>query len=133
MGRPRKPTRIKELAGTLQKCRTNPAEPVLRAGRPAAPGWLSPAAAAIFEATCDDMARRQTLAVEWRDVIADYSIAEADVHTCSAILAAEGETFMAGGQIRPRPEVAQRSVAATLAHRLRAELGLGPVAAGKTG
>ena len=36
-GRPRKPTKLKELSGTLQKCRTNPNEPVPTGPLPDAP------------------------------------------------------------------------------------------------
>ena len=36
-GRPRKPTKLKQLSGTLQKCRTNPNEPVPTGPLPDAP------------------------------------------------------------------------------------------------
>ncbi|NPD67287.1 P27 family phage terminase small subunit [Lichenicola cladoniae] len=41
MGRPRKPTHLKVVGGTAQPCRTNKAEPKLKAARLAAPAHLS--------------------------------------------------------------------------------------------
>lgn len=131
MARPRKPTRIKELAGTLRKHRLNPNEPKVAAGRPEAPSWITDRAARIFEATCDAMEQQGTLAAEWADVIAAFATARDEEITASEALALHGDTFIARGVIRPRPEVAQRNVAHRLANRLRSELGLGPLSAGR--
>jgi phage terminase small subunit len=131
MARPRKPTRIKELSSTLRKHRVNPNEPKVAAGRPEAPSWLTERAAMIFESTCDAMARQGTLAAEWADVIAAFATARDEEITASEALVLHGDTFIAGGVIRPRPEVAQRNVAQRLANRLRSELGLGPLSAGR--
>lgn len=48
MARPRKPTALKKQAGTLQKCRTNQAEPELPPELPPPPDGLSPDVAAAY-------------------------------------------------------------------------------------
>jgi phage terminase small subunit len=131
LARPRKPTYIKQLAGTLRKHRMNQNEPKVAAGRPEAPSWLTERAARIFEATCDAMEQRGTLASEWVDVIAAFATARDEEITAAEAIAVHGETFIAGDILRRRPEVAQRNVAQRLANRLRSELGLGPVSAGR--
>jgi len=132
-GRRPLPTEIKALSGTLRKHRLNPAEPKGTPGRPAAPLWLSPRAAELFEATCDKMDERGTLAVEWRDCIASYAATLEDVEIATAAIRKHGATYQthtATGDLifRKRPEVGQRSEAMRRAAILRAELGLGPSA-----
>lgn len=132
-GRRPLPTEIKALKGTLRKHRTNPAEPLGTPGTPAAPLWLSSRAAELFEATCDKMAERGTLAVEWRDAIAAYAASLEDIEIATAAIREHGSTYTthtATGYliIRKRPEVGQRSEAMRRAAMLRAELGLGPSA-----
>ncbi len=85
----------------------------------------------IFETTCDAMVQQGTLAAEWADVIAAFATARDEEITASEAIALHGETFIAGDILRPRPEVAQRNVANRLANRLRSELGLGPLSAGR--
>ena len=50
-GRPRKPTKLKELNGTLRPDRTNPNEPKLPVSLPDRPSWLDedPLAAQLFD------------------------------------------------------------------------------------
>lgn len=52
-GRPRKPTDIKELQGTAQSCRLNPAEPTPTAGVPEMPAGLDEFAAAAWGELAD--------------------------------------------------------------------------------
>lgn len=141
MARPRKPTEIKELAGTLQKCRTNPAEPAAIPGWPTAPRWLSKRAVAIFADTCRSMDGMGILSADWGDVIAAYAACQEEVELYSGILEDLGRVYTTTTQtgdtmFRPRPEVAMRSDAMKRAQTFRAELGLGPasksrVSAGK--
>lgn len=141
MARPRKPTEIKELAGTLQPCRTNPDEPTGTRGWPPLPTFLSERAAEIFAETCCAMESMGTLAVEWGDVIAAYAASQEEVEIYSAALVDHGRIYTTTTQTgdtmyRPRPENALRSDAMKRAQALRAELGLGPasksrVSAGK--
>lgn len=130
-GRPRKPTKIKELAGTLQKVRTNPNEPSAPVGTPDAPDWLSSRGAQIFADTCRSMDALGILSPEWRDVIAAYAACQEEIEIFSAIIAQEGRIYTTTTQtgdtmFRARPEVAMRSDAMRRAQTLRAELGLGP-------
>lgn len=128
------PTELKALKGTLRKHRTNPSEPKGTPGRPASPAWLPSRAAELFDATCDKMAERGTLAIEWRDAIAAYAATLEDVEIATAAIREQGATYQthtATGDVlvRSRPEVGMRSEAMRRAHVLRAELGLGPAAA----
>jgi len=130
-GRPRKPTHLKVVSGTAQKCRTNPAEPEAGGGRPECPAWLSDRAAAIFEETCVLMEGMGTLSAEWADVIASYASCLEEIEITTAIIEDLGRTYTTTTQTgdtmyRPRPEVAMRSDAMKRAQALRAEIGLGP-------
>lgn len=130
-GRPRKPTHLKVVAGTVRKHRENPAEPDAVGGWPEAPAWLSDRAATIFDETCNRMDGMGTLSVEWADVIAAYSSCQEEIELTTAIIEDLGRTYTTTTQtgdtmFRPRPEVAMRSDAMKRAHALRAELGLGP-------
>jgi P27 family predicted phage terminase small subunit len=130
-GRKPIPTEIKALQGTLRKHRQNPVEPKGTPGRPAAPCWLSSRGVELFEVTCNKMAERGTLALEWRDAIAAYAASLEDAEIAAAAIRRHGATYMthtATGDVivRPRPETAMRSEAMRRAAALRAELGLGP-------
>lgn len=140
-GRPRKPTHLKVVAGTVRKHRENPNEPVTGGGWPVAPEWLSARATEIFEDTCSRMDSMGTLSTEWTDVIASYASCQEEIEITTAVIEDLGRTYTtvtAAGDtmFRPRPEVTMRSDAMKRAQSLRAELGLGPasksrVSAGK--
>jgi P27 family predicted phage terminase small subunit len=53
MGRPRKPSALKIVQGTAQKCRMNPLEPKPEHGNPDAPEGLGTRAAAYYQRICD--------------------------------------------------------------------------------
>jgi P27 family predicted phage terminase small subunit len=136
MGRPRKPTHLKLVSGTLQKCRVNDAEPAGDGAWPEAPSWLSQKAAAIFLETCGKMAALGTLSTQWSDAIADYASCMDEVLTMTVAIEDLGSTYQtttASGDtlFRRRPEVAMRSDAMKRAMSLRAELGLGPASKSK--
>jgi P27 family predicted phage terminase small subunit len=135
-GRPRKPTHLKVVAGTAQKCRINPNEPSTKGGWPVAPEWLSDRASAIFEETCRRMSGIGTLSEEWADVIADYASCVEEIEITTGIIEDLGRTYTTTTQtgdtmFRPRPEVAMRSDAMRRAQALRAELGIGPASKSK--
>src|SRR5690554_4550913 len=135
-GRPRKPTHLKVVAGTAQKCRLNPDEPDAVGGWPETPPWLSKRAAEIFEDTCSMMSGMGTLSREWANVIADYSSCIEEVEITTAVIEDVGRTYTtttATGDtmFRPRPEVTMRSDAMKRAQALRSELGLGPASKSK--
>lgn len=135
-GRPRKPTKIKQLSGTERKHRANPNEPEVASGWPECPDWLSHAAARIFGETCRSMDGMGILSPEWRDVIAAYASCQEEIEIYSAIIAQEGRTYTTTTQMgdtmyRARPEVAMRADAMRRAQQLRSELGLGPASKSK--
>ena len=135
-GRPRKPTHLKVVAGTVRKHRENPAEPEVTGGWPTAPDWLSERAASIFEETSRRMDGMGTLSEEWADVIAAYASCQEEIEVNTAIIEDLGRTYTTTTQtgdtmFRPRPEVAMRSDAMKRAQALRAELGLGPASKSK--
>lgn len=137
-GRPRKPTHLKVVSGTLRPHRENPNEPETVGGWPEAPAWLSSRAAEIFDETCKLMSGMGTLSVEWADVIADYASCLEEIEITTAIIEDVGRTYTTTTQtgdtmFRPRPEVAMRSDAMKRAQSLRAELGLGPASKSKVG
>jgi P27 family predicted phage terminase small subunit len=137
-GRPRKPTHLKVVAGTVRKHRENPDEPKTKGGWPTAPAWLSSRAAQIFEETCAHMDGMGTLSEEWANVIADYASCVEEIELTTAVIEDVGRTYTTHTQsgdtmFRPRPEVAMRSDAMKRAQALRAELGLGPASKSKVG
>lgn len=130
-GRPKKPTKIKELTGTIRPHRQNAEEPDGTEGWPSLPSFLSERGAEIFAETCRAMESMGTLAVEWGDVIASYAASQEEVEIYSAALVAHGRIYETTTQtgdtmFRPRPENALRSDAMKRAQTFRAELGLGP-------
>lgn len=135
-GRPRKPTKIKELAGTARKHRENPSEPEAPTGYPDCPDWLSSAAARIFDDTCRSLDSMGILSPQWADVIAAYASCQEEIEIYSAIIAQEGRTYTTTTQTgdtmyRARPEVAMRADAMRRAQQLRSEIGLGPASKSK--
>lgn len=137
-GRPRKPTHLKVVSGTLRKHRENPDEPDVAGGWPDPPDWLSARAAVIFQDTCGLMSGMGTLSIEWVDVIANYASCVEEIEITTAAIEDMGRTYTTTTQtgdtmFRPRPEVAMRSDAMKRAQSLRAELGLGPASKSKVG
>jgi P27 family predicted phage terminase small subunit len=130
-GRPKKPTHLKIVSGTMRKHRENPAEPITKGGWPVAPNWLSERAVTIFEQTCQKMSGMGTLSPEWADVIADYASCLEEIEITTGIIEDIGRIYTTTTQMgdtmyRARPEVAMRSNAMKRAQSLRAELGIGP-------
>lgn len=124
MGRPRIPTALKDLRGTLQPCRTNGAEPRPAIGIPDPPPGLSDAALAIWPAVAEALAGMRVVAVS--DAIALAGLCETlgDLAAARAALArpvrvgrrvvakAGARTYTTVSRsgtpiIRNRPEVAQ--------------------------
>jgi phage terminase small subunit len=75
MSRPRKPTELKRMQGTLRKSRQNPNEPTPIRGRPDPPDSLTPEARAVWPGLCDIL---DGIGVLTRaDVFALHGLAEA--------------------------------------------------------
>ena len=136
MARPRKPSHLKVVSGTAQKCRMNPDEPEAPKGAPDAPLWLSSRAAEIFHGLCATIDAMGYLSTADQHVIAQTASRLEEVEITTAAVEDGGRTYdtsNAAGErmIRPNPMVAQRSEAMRHAHALLSELGLTPSARSK--
>ncbi len=136
MARPRKPSHLKVVSGTAQKCRMNPDEPEAPKGAPDAPLWLSDRAAEIFAGLCATIDGMGYLSTADQAVIAMAASRLEEVEITTAAVEDGGRTYdtaNAQGErmIRPNPMVAQRSEAMRHAHALLSELGLTPAARSK--
>lgn len=136
MARPRKPSHLKVVSGTAQKCRMNPDEPESPKGAPDAPLWLSSRATEIFAGLCATIDGMGYLSTADQSVIAMAASRLEEVEIATARVEDEGRTYdtsNAAGErmIRPNPMVAQRSEAMRHAHALLSELGLTPAARSK--
>ncbi len=136
MARPRKPSHLKVVSGTAQKCRMNPDEPEAPKGAPDAPLWLSDRAAEIFLSLCATIDGMGYLSTADQHVIAQAASRLEEVEIATAMVEDGGRTYETSNQygekmIRPNPMVAQRSEAMRHAHALLSELGLTPAARSK--
>lgn len=136
MARPRKPTHLKVVSGTLRKHRVNGEEPDAPTDAPEAPQWLSNRASEIFAGLCATIHGMGYLSSADQHVIASAASRLEEVEIATARVEDEGrtyETHNAAGErmIRPNPMVAQRSEAMRHAHALLSELGLTPAARSK--
>lgn len=136
MARPRKPTHLKVITGTAQKCRINPAEPQPELGAPPTPDWLSDRAHEIYAGLCAHLDSMGVLALVDDHVVALAASRLEEVEITTASVEDGGRTYEttnANGErmIRPNPMVAQRSEAMRHAQALLSELGLTPAARSK--
>ena len=94
MARPRKPTAVKKLQGTLQPCRTNPNEPMpehsLRSIVP--PAYLSKTAQEIWRFAVEQAPEEMLTSLDFA-VFACWADTVAKIMDCEKILAREGTTF----------------------------------------
>jgi P27 family predicted phage terminase small subunit len=132
----RKPRELKQLAGTLRKCRDNPGEPLRSAGTPAAPDWLDELSAAYFRQIVLAMNAQHRASPDDALAITLAALALGEVHECSIMIADHGRTYettnsQGGRMIRPRPEVSQRSDAQRRAQAALGQLGLTPASVGR--
>ena len=136
MARPRKPSHLKIIAGTSQKCRTNPNEPDAPSGSPDAPLWLSDRATEIFASLCALIDGMGYLSTADQAVIAMAASRLEEVEIATARIEDGGRTYettnaQGDAMIRSHPMVAQRNEAMRHAHSLLSELGLTPAARSK--
>jgi hypothetical protein len=152
IGRPRKPTPMKKLTGTLQPCRTNPDELHLENAAPAAPYFaLSERGTELFHQICSWLTSMQIAATVYVANITHLALLLEQVEILTAIIRREGHTCKelkwvempkvvtiysddgkppkTGGLmeqiiVRPRPEVSMRFEAIRRAQSLLGEFGL---------
>lgn len=135
-GRKRKPDALKQLAGTAQKCRMNPAAPTQTAGLPAPPEWLSARASEIFYQLVAVIDGMRIASADDVAMLAMLSSRLEEVELCTGIVEDLGRTYVtvnqAGAEMhRARPEVAMRNEALRHAQSLLTEFGLSPAARSK--
>lgn len=141
-GRPRKPTRLKIVAGTAQKCRTNPAEPLPASDLPTAPEWLSVRASEIFMDIVKIIDGMRIASASDTAVLALAASRLEEVEICTATIEDGGRFFTSSlaydeagrviaQQIKGHPAVAQRSEAMRHAQTLLTEFGLSPASRSK--
>lgn len=141
-GRPRKPTHLKIVSGTAQKCRMNPDEPKPSSELPTPPDWLSERASAIFRELVVIIDRMRIASASDISMLALLASRLEEVEICTAIIEDGGRFFtskierdeagnIVSQQIRPHPAVGQRSNAMRHAQSLLAEFGISPAARSK--
>ena len=135
-GRPRKPTHLKALAGTLQPSRTNPHEPTAAVYLPTPPAWLSERARAYWAevgavllsmnlCTAADGPALQLLT----EALAEWAEARQAVQARG--LTYDTATVSGGTMRRPNPEVAIAADAWRRALAMLAQFGLTPASRSK--
>lgn len=135
-GRPRKPTALKKISGTLQKCRTNANEPQPIVALPAPPEHLSARGADIFREHAALVAQMGVVSLGDGTALALLAARLEEVEVYSAVIEDLGHVQATKTQrgetvIRARPEVAMRSDAMRHAQSLLTEFGLTPAARSK--
>ena len=135
-GRPRKPTHLKKLSGTLQPCRTNPNEPTPAVYLPTPPDWLSERAREYWgEIGAVLLAMRLTTIADGpalqllTEALAEWAEARQIVHQ-------QGLTYTTTSKMgevipHPRPEVSMAADAWRRALRMLSEFGLTPASRSK--
>lgn len=132
-GRPRKPTALKALEGTLRPDRMNRGEacPARTRRPPAPPARLEGRAAEIWRRLAAELHRLGVLTVLDHQTLADYCVLSAQIETAEKEAAATPVIDGAhGGKVRS-PWVILLEHAIALRNRLGTELGLTPAARGR--
>jgi phage terminase small subunit len=93
MGRPRKPTHLKIVSGTAQKCRINAFEPRPAADLPIAPDWLSPRAAEIFRGIVTTIDAMRIASASDTNMLAMAASRLEEVEICTAQIEDGGRFF----------------------------------------
>lgn len=141
-GRKPKPDALKQLLGTAQPCRMNPAAPAAARMVPIAPDWLSARAAEIFAdlvAILDEMRLASGSDTVMLSMLAsrieEVEELTATIEDGGRVYVSKAETTAAADgslvtkqMIRARPEVGMRNEALRHVQSLLAEFGLSPAA-----
>lgn len=127
-GRPRKPTAVKKLQGTLQKCRTNSAEPVppndLKAMAP--PDYLTDSAKGIWVFALSQAPEGMLSTLDF-GVFSQWVVVYDQFLTITAGIKRDGtlqET--ADGELIPSPLLAKLQSTVNLLRGLQSDLGFTP-------
>ena len=127
VGRPPKPTRLKELAGNPGKRKLNEQEPKPETGVPTRPEFLLPEAKREWTRITVPLVRLGLLSEIDRAALAQYCQWWARWVEAERILDREGLTFFTPkGYVQQRPEVAIAQKASDRCRQFAAEFGLTP-------
>lgn len=135
-GRPRKPTTLKVLQGTVRPCRENDNEPEPSGIKPIAPDNLPDRGQEFFDLLVDRMNLCGYGYQEHTEVIALAAQQMAIIHICNEIIKESGLTYVTsnsfGDSIRKEhPEVTIRHKAQIELRNCLSQLGLTPSTASK--
>ncbi len=134
MANPRKPSHLKAVQGTNQKCRANPSEPVPSSALPVAPDYLSPRAVEKFLQLTAILDGMGVASRDDNDALAMLSGLLIEIEEDSVLLDSVGAFYMPSeesGIIRAHPAVARLSTNRQRAQALLGEFGLTPAARSK--
>lgn len=131
MARPRTPTTLKLIRGTLRPGRTNPLEPVRPKGAPKAPTYLSLRERAAWDRFASDLLKMRVLTPDYWAALEQLACAYAEGQQHRAALREHGWTYETVGEsgnrmIRPRPEVVLLRAADRQVLNLLGRFGLTP-------
>lgn len=89
----RKPTAVKQLAGTLQACRVNVLEPTPAKGWPPAPAYLSLREQAAWQETCQLLDAQGTLTLADAFAVEELAVLRAEVAELREDVRANGRYY----------------------------------------
>lgn len=134
-GRPRKPTTLKKLGGTLQLSRENALEPIPEIALGVPPNWLSATAREYWNEIGGLLLQMKL--VSYGDTAALMLLTDVLGEWCAVrkVIHKKGRVYQViseGGMLyKARPEVAMESDLWRRAHRMLVEFGLTPAARSK--
>lgn len=134
MGNPRKPTHLKAVQGTVQKCRSNPNEPVASTAIPVAPDYLGDRAVDKFMQLCAILEGMGIASRDDSDALAMLASLIVEIEEDTILLESVGAFYMPSeesGIIRAHPAVGRMSSNRQRAQALLGEFGLTPAARSK--
>lgn len=132
-GRPRKPTAVKKLQGTLQKCRTNPAEPMppndLKAMSP--PDYLTDSARGIWVFALSQAPEGMLSTLDF-GIFSEWVVAYDQFLTISAGIKRDGVLQQTvDGELIASPLLAKLNATISLLRGLQSDLGFTPASRSK--
>lgn len=135
-GRPRKPTEIKRLGGTLQPSRTNKLEPVPEVALPMVPTWLSEKARQYWDMIGHVLLNMRVVSVADGPALSMLCDVLAEWAEAREYVLLNGSTYSTytkqGDEMRrPNPEVAMASDAWRRAMVMLTQFGLTPASRSK--
>ena len=135
-GRPKKPTSIKAIQGTLRPDRANKNEPKLDAQIPTTPSWLSPIAKNAFKEIAELLVDIRVITKADKKALEIMCDAYSEYRELRKVVIEHGPTFETTGVggdtvIRARPEVAMSSDAWKRFNSQLQQFGLTPASRAK--